>query len=147
MIAPRPLAFVAVCASALCAGSAHGQNAHIAQLYDQVLENADIMGGDYALESFGIQRMTAGTRQRIPLDLPTGHSVTVMGDCDEDCRDLNLSVYSSADKPLGEDVLEDNYPVVSFASGANGNVSIEIDMARCETSYCYAAYSVFVAVQ
>lgn len=147
MTASRPLGILALCVSLSIAGTAHAQNVHIAQLYDQVLENADIMGGEYSLESFGIQRMSAGTSQRIPLDLPTGRTVTIMGDCDEDCRDMNLTVYSQAGKPMGEDVLDDNYPVVSFATGADGRISVGMDMVRCDASYCYAAYSVFVTVE
>ncbi len=67
-----------------------------------------------------------------------------MGDCDEDCIDLDLGIYNGAGKLLGEDRLEDYYPIVSFVSEEDGRIALELDLVDCDAAYCYTAYSVFV---
>ena len=142
----RRLAWVV--AATVLAGAASpalGQNIYISQLYNQVLENGDIMGGGYSLDAFGVQRMLPADTFRIPVVVPANANVTVMGDCDEDCVDMDVAVYDQSGAKLGEDVLPDNYPVVNLAIGASGYLEIEMNMVDCQAAYCYAAYSIFVA--
>lgn len=136
----------ALSASALVAAAmpALAQNVHISRLYEQVLENINYTEPGHVLDSFGVVRVNEGETVRIALDVPTNTSVQIMGDCDEDCIDLDLGVFNGAGKLLGEDRLDDFYPIVTFVSEAEGRVELELDLVDCETSYCYAAYSVFI---
>jgi len=142
----RGLALIA--AATVLAGAASpalAQNIYISQLYNQVLENGDIMGGGYSLDSFGVQRMLPGDRFRVPVVVPANSNLTIMGDCDEDCVDIDIIVYDQGGAKLGEDVLADNFPVVNLAIGSSGYLQVEMNMADCQAVYCYAAYSIFVA--
>lgn len=133
-------------ASALVATAtpASAQNVHISRLYEQVLENINYTEPGHLLDSFGVVRIDEGQTIRLALDVPANTSVQVMGDCDEDCIDLDLGVYNSVGKLLGEDRLDDYYPIVTFVSEADGRIELELDLVDCETSYCYTAYSVFI---
>lgn len=134
-------------AAALVMGSATpalSQNIYISQLYNQVLENSDVMGGAYALDSFGVQRMLPGGKLRIPVDVPANARIAIMGDCDQDCIDLDLRVFDAQGAELGQDLLADNYPVVSVQMRAGTRIELELDMVNCDAVYCYAAYSVFI---
>lgn len=134
-------------AAALVVGGAApalSQNIYISQLYNQVLENSDVMGPGYALDSFGVQRMLPGGKLRIPVEVPANASIAIMGDCDQDCVDLDLRVFDAQGVELGSDVLADNYPVVSVQVRAGTRVEVELDMVNCDAVYCYAAYSVFI---
>lgn len=123
------------------------QNVHTSLLYEQVLENIDIAPPGYVLDSFGIVRLTPGTSSRVSLDVPTERTIEIMGDCDDDCSDLDLVVYSSDKKVLAEDREDDYYPIVYFDTADTGRIEIELIMHDCDANYCYAAYSVFIAPQ
>ena len=123
---------------------ASAQNVHISRLYEQVLENIEFANEGHVLNSFGVMRLNEDATSRVALDVPVNASVQIMGDCDEDCADLDLTVYNFAGKQIAQDTADDFYPIVVFESGENGRIEIELDLAACEARYCYAAYSVFV---
>ena len=129
---------------ALTATPGFAQNVHISRLYEQVLENINYTEPGHLLDSFGVVRLNAGETVRIDLDVPARTSVQVMGDCDEDCLDLDLGIYDAGGDLLGEDRLDDFYPIVGFNSGPNGRITLELDLVDCDAAYCYAAYSVFI---
>lgn len=137
-------AITALAALAMSITAAQAQNVHISRLYEQVLENIEYANSGHVLDSFGVVRISGKESLRISLDVPTETSVQIMGDCDEDCFDLNLTVRNAAGKIIGEDLAEDFYPIVDFVSGSNGRIEIELHMVSCDASYCYAAYSVFI---
>lgn len=120
------------------------QNVYVSRLYEQVLENVEYAEPGYALDTFGIVRINSGETATIELDVPAKTAVQIMGDCDDDCYDLDLLVRNASGKLLAEDRLDDYYPIVSFVSDASGRIALEFDLADCAASYCYAAYSVFI---
>lgn len=142
-VKPFIAAFSAVGLS-LAALPAQGQNVHISRLYEQVLENIEYTKPGFILDSFGVIRLDEGTTTRIELDVPANTAIEIMGDCDEDCIDLDLGVYNAAGKLLGEDRYEDYYPIVSFVSEDDGRLALELELVDCDAAYCYTAYSVFV---
>ncbi|GGA53056.1 hypothetical protein [Pelagibacterium lentulum] len=123
------------------------QNVHTSRLYEQVLENVEIALPGHVLDSFGIVRLDKNQSSRITMDVPGGISVQIMGDCDKDCVDLDLMVYGAEGKLLGEDRLEDFYPIVNFQSGQGGRIELVLDLVDCAATYCYAAYTVFLEEQ
>ncbi len=145
MVYVKPF-IAALSASALCmaAHPAMGQNVHISRLYEQVLENIEYTKPGFYLDSFGVLRLDEAGTASIELDLPSNTAVEIMGDCDEDCADLDLAIYNGEGKMLGEDRYADFYPIVSFVSEDNGRITLELDLVDCAASYCYTAYSVFV---
>lgn len=140
----RVSAMTAIAVLGMSVTAAQAQNVHISRLYEQVLENLEYANAGYVLDSFGVVRINGNERLRIALDVPSETSIQIMGDCDEDCFDLDLVVRNGAGKTLGEDLADDYYPIVDFVSGADGRIEIELNMVDCDASYCYAAYSVFV---
>lgn len=120
------------------------QNLYVSRLYEQVLENIEFTNPGYALDTFGVVRINSGNKATIILDVPAKTPVQIMGDCDEDCYDLDLIARNSSGKLFAEDHLDDYYPIVSFVSDASGRIELEFDLADCAAPYCYAAYSVFI---
>jgi len=136
-----------IIAAVLFAGVAFpalAQNSYVSRLYEQVLENMEYAQSGYTLDTFGIVRINSGETATIELDVPAKTAVQIMGDCDEDCYDLDLVVRNASGKLLGEDRLDDYYPIVSIVSDGSGRIALEFDLADCAASYCYAAYSVFI---
>lgn len=128
----------------MMAAPASAQNVHISRLYEQVLENINYTEPGHVLDSFGVFRLNEGGTVSVELDVPAETSVQVMGDCDEDCLDLDLGVYDATGRLLGEDRLDDYYPIASFVSGTKGRITLELELVDCEAAYCYTAYSVFI---
>lgn len=128
----------------LAATPVSAQNVHISRLYEQVLENLNYAEPGHFLDSFGVIRLNGGETVRVELDVPARTSVQVMGDCDEDCLDLDLGIYDASGALLAEDRLDDYYPIVNFVTKASGRIVLELDLVDCEAPYCYTAYSVFI---
>ncbi len=120
------------------------QNVHTSRLYEQILENIDITLPGYLLDSFGVVRLVPGASSRVSLDVPSDRRIEVMGDCDDDCFDLDLAVYNATGKLFAEDRADDYYPIVDFKSDDTGRIEIELTLHDCEANFCYAAYSVFI---
>lgn len=138
------LGLVSTAGLGLAATPGVAQNVHISRLYEQVLENINYTEPGHLLDSFGVVRLNEGGTVRIELDVPAETPVQVMGDCDEDCLDLDLGVYDAEGELLGEDRLPDFYPIVSFVSGTKGRIALELELVDCGAAYCYTAYSVFI---
>lgn len=120
------------------------QNVHTSTLYEQILENIALTLPGYVLDSFGVVRLTPGATSRISLNIPANRPIEIMGDCDDDCFDLDLVVYNKDGKTVAEDREDDYYPIVEFTSDNSGRIDIDLILHDCEANYCYAAYSVFI---
>jgi hypothetical protein len=133
-----------ILASLAITGAATAQNVHTSTLYEQILENIALTMPGYVLDSFGVVRITPGTSSRVSLNVPPNREVEIMGDCDDDCFDLDVAVYNKDGKLITEDREDDYYPIVDFKSDSSGRIDIELILHNCEANYCYAAYSVFI---
>lgn len=143
-LARSVIAAISAAGMSFLATPAMAQNVHISRLYEQVLENINYTDPGHLLDSFGVLRLNAGGTARVELDVPAQTSVQIMGDCDEDCFNLDLGVYDAEGALLGEDRLDDFYPIVNFVSGTKGPITLELDLVDCDAAYCYTAYSVFI---
>lgn len=121
-----------------------GQNVHTSTLYEQILENIALTLPGHVLDSFGVVRLTPGSSSRITLNVPANRSIQIMGDCDDDCLDLDVAVHNKDGKLIAEDREDDYYPIVEFKSDSSGRIDLELVLHHCEANYCYAAYSVFI---
>lgn len=122
---------------------AWGQNVYISRLYEQVLRNIEFADPGHVLDSFGVVRLYTGETTRIELDVPWETAIQIMGDCDEDCVALDLTVTTADGDVLARDG-GDHYPIVDFVSKDFGRVVLEFTLTDCLAEYCYTAYSVFI---
>jgi hypothetical protein len=76
----------------------------------------------------------------VPLD--AGTSYKIIGVCDEDCSDLDLTLFSGSTK-LEEDVLDDDVPILSVKPTASGNFRISVVMAACSSSPCRYGIAIY----
>lgn len=129
---------------ACIASPAFAQNSEVSQLYEQVLQNNEFAKAGYIMDTFGMVRIQDGKKSRHQIGVPPNTNVQIMGDCDSDCRDLDLVAYNSQGKKLAEDIADDYYPIIVAKSDDSGIVDIEFTMVDCDAVYCYASYTVFV---
>lgn len=87
--------------------------------------------------------LPAGGRVFLELNLRAGTDYMVVGGCDYDCSDLDLSAYSADGTQLAADVEMDDAPVVSFRTETSGMHIVEVTMPGCGTETCYFGIRVF----
>lgn len=73
------------------------------------------------------------------LQLTAGRTYRIMGVCDEDCEDLDLSLFAADDleSALAEDVGTDDVPLVEWRAQRTGPHLLHVKLPVCTTSLCY----------
>jgi hypothetical protein len=75
--------------------------------------------------------------------LVAGRSYTILGVCDNDCNDLDITLYDPAGNEVAEDVLTDDKPVASHTARRSGRYRATISMASCSTGSCFYAVAAY----
>ena len=96
---------------------------------------ANMAGAGYSLLDVASTDLLApGGAATVPLNLPLGYEYAVMGVCDNDCSDLDLSVLKSGVE-LSVDTSTDDWPVVQVTpTGSPSGYGIKVTMYRCSHS-------------
>lgn len=79
-----------------------------------------------------------------PVDLVGGSSYLILGVCDNDCSDFDLSLEDGDRGVLASDVLNDDLPIVRFAPSKSGTYWIHPTMVACSVEPCGYGIVVFV---
>jgi hypothetical protein len=95
---------------------------------------ANMAGAGYSLLDVASTDLLApGGVGTVPLNLPLGYEYAVMGVCDNDCSDLDLSVLKSGVE-LSVDTSTDDWPVVQIVPTGSSGYGIKVTMYRCSHS-------------
>lgn len=76
------------------------------------------------------------------VQVPAGETVVFAGICDEDCSDVDLKI-SMNGRSLGEDVLDDDAPIVMLQNFGGGLVTVRVEMPACSVNPCGFRVMVF----
>jgi hypothetical protein len=79
--------------------------------------------------------LNASDSTTVPLNLPNGYEYALMGVCDNDCSDLDLSVLKSGIE-LAVDTSRDDWPVVGVTTTGSGGYEVKVTMYQCTTTNC-----------
>ncbi|MBA3854875.1 MAG: hypothetical protein C0503_10695 [Gemmatimonas sp.] len=83
-----------------------------------------------------------GETTELTLKLAAGQQILIAGFCDEDCSDLDLRVIQNG-STLGEDILDDDAPMVTLQNFAGGTVTVRVEMPGCSVAPCAFRVMVF----
>lgn len=129
----KPIALVVF--SVLTIGSmatAHADTADQLELFDFVMEADGYESNGFSHYS----ELSEGNSARHTINTTAGRKYYVVGVCDNDCKDLDLSLRSSDDDLLDYDYETDDVPMLQFVAHTDKYV-IKVDMEDCSTSTCY----------
>jgi len=84
-----------------------------------------------------------GESEMVSVRLDIGTLYQIMGACDNDCSDLDLTLYDAAGREIDSDLQVDDYPVVSVEPSRTGNFRIKVTMARCTAEPCRYGIGIF----
>lgn len=86
--------------------------------------------------------MRQGETTDITIKLAAGQQIVIAGVCDEDCSDMDLRVIQNS-TTLGEDILDDDAPMVALQNFAGGTVTVRVEMPACSVAPCAFRVMVF----
>jgi hypothetical protein len=87
--------------------------------------------------------LDAGAAVGLEIDLAGGVEYMIMGVCDADCADHDLTLSDTDGTEVSSDALDDAYPVLIFTAPASGPHILWVNMYDCSVSPCSFGYKVF----
>jgi len=87
--------------------------------------------------------LRSGAHVGLEVDLEFGGEYMIVGVCDGDCSDLDLSLVDLNGNLLFEDELDDDAPILSFTAPRGGTHFLMIHMYACSVDPCSFGYKVY----
>jgi hypothetical protein len=84
-----------------------------------------------------------GRSDNYNLQLTAGKDYYLLGVCDNDCSDLDISLYNQNGQLIQEDTASDDKPLVLATPRANGRYQMRVTMASCSSEPCYYSVGVY----
>jgi hypothetical protein len=84
-----------------------------------------------------------GGSEIVQLELDVGMEYQIMGACDEDCTDLDFTLYDGSGNVIDSDLLDDDFPVVSVTVTHSGVFRVRVSMAACSAEPCRYGIGIF----
>lgn len=72
----------------------------------------------------------------LTVNLDGGKSYVIVGVCDQDCTDVDLTIYNSNGDEVDSDLQTDDKPVLTFSAQRDGRYRIKVSMVRCSANPC-----------
>jgi len=83
-----------------------------------------------------------GESADVELQLDITREYQILGACDNDCSDLDLTLYAGSDQ-IDQDIEMDDFPIVSVTVGRSGTFRLAVSMATCSAEPCRYGIGVF----
>jgi hypothetical protein len=87
--------------------------------------------------------LNEGDSDNYNITLQSGRSYKLVGVCDNDCSDLDITLYDSDGDVVDSDLLDDDKPVVTVSGRAGGRYRMNVSMPSCSTGLCYYSVAVY----
>jgi hypothetical protein len=87
--------------------------------------------------------LAQGDSDNYTVTLQGGRSYKLVGVCDNDCTDLDITLYDSDGDVVDRDLLDDDKPVVSVSGKSGGRYRMNVSMASCSTGTCFYSVAVY----
>ena len=129
----------------LGASASHAAAQSYAQTVWSQLQNAyeHVNQNDYKLKNYIVGRLDDSETDRWSFHLTAGKSYMVIGACDEDCSDIDMTVEDESGNIIAEDYADDDVPVLRFTPSKSGRFAVETWMYDCTAPYCYFGFGIF----
>jgi hypothetical protein len=82
--------------------------------------------------------------ERLTIRIGAGMETQLIGACDTDCEDLDLTLYDSSGKEVDSDLQLDDFPIISARPNKDAVYTILVSMADCDVDPCRYAIQQFV---
>ena len=107
------------------------------QYLDYYQENFAAGGGSAGVQDVATGLRAGGEYRWNVGTLRGGQTYTFLGACDNDCSDVDIIVEDENGINVGEDLLTDDYPVVTITPRRDGPFTARILLVNCSIEPCY----------
>lgn len=117
-----------------------------ATLRDALLDQAGRLFAEEGYHAVGFVHEGAldnGEAARVTLPLREGGEIVLVGVCDGDCSDMDLTLFDPGGTQLAADIETDDVPIVRTTPGRTGAYSVTVQMAACSVDPCGFALQAF----
>ncbi|NWG54963.1 MAG: hypothetical protein HXY28_14725, partial [Hydrogenophilaceae bacterium] len=88
-------------------------------------------------------QLQQGQTETVPVTMNIGYSFRIVGVCDQDCGDLDLTLKDGMGGIIVQDTATDNLPVVDVLPTQAGNFSLDVLMYNCSNQPCAYGVAMF----
>lgn len=92
-----------------------------------------------------IVTMEPATDHRVRFNMTGGVEYRIIGVCDGDCANVDIELIDSRGGVVMNDMLPDNYPVVSYTAQTDGVYYARLLMQNCTVAPCFAGVRILAA--
>lgn len=93
--------------------------------------------------NYKIDRLNSRGTDSFTVTLRRGLQYAVISVCDQDCSDIDVTVYDENENEVGRDTQADDKPIVAVTPRRTGQFRIKIRMYRCNRNPCYYGIGIF----
>lgn len=93
--------------------------------------------------NIGYGQLNSGGTAIHRFTLDRNRSYRIYGDCDEDCSDLDFTLYDENGNIVADDELNDDVPIVDIRPRRTARFKLEVNMHRCSVNPCRYAVQIF----
>jgi hypothetical protein len=86
-----------------------------------------------------------GEATEYQIRLERTEKVAIVGACDHDCTDMDITVTSPGGRDVASDTLEDDVPIVTLTPRRDGQYTVRVVMAGCSSRTCNYGLELFIA--
>lgn len=114
------------------------------QVWAQLQAAYDAANDDeFVLHNYIIGSLNGSGTDTWTFNLSKGTQYLVIGACDTDCSDIDMTVKSSGGDVVGSDTADDDVPIVRFTATSDDRFTIETKMYTCTENPCYYGFGIF----
>lgn len=112
---------------------------YLTQLQTQLgMHSSDFTNRGYTpVGTFQTASLAAGSNGTHTVDLTGGRTYGILGVCDNDCSDVDLTLFGPGGNQIAQDVATDDYPELLFTAPSSGQYRLQVRMVTCRVSPCY----------
>jgi hypothetical protein len=118
---------------------------------EQLDRAAEIFAADQLHPASGVfprQRqigaLRSATHAAFEIDLVQGVEYYLLGVCDVDCSDIDLSLAApGSGQTVAADLEPDDVPIITFTPAVSGRYTLRLDMVSCSGEPCYYGVMAF----
>ena len=97
----------------------------------------------YSTRNYVIGKLDEDEKDTWTMTLYGGNDYLIIGACDGDCGDLDISVLDENDNVVARDTETDDVPVIELDLKEGGRYQFRVTMYECSVEPCYFGFGVF----
>jgi hypothetical protein len=140
------LTLLAVASVSVVTSSASAQQNEWVQ---QVRRQLTAAGGTFSQRGYTLSHdihtgsLRDDASEDLTLSLDGGTEYQIVGVCDNDCSDVDITLYDASGSVVDSDLLDDDVPIVSVSPSRSGRYRVHVSMAVCTAEPCYYGVGVY----